>query len=89
MRLLQFGKLLTDKIGGEMIVYRLRGNRFVSLYCSDVPEKSIYPEYDYVSFSLDKNFNYTGGAIAYCKSEIVEKFIIKRDKEGKTVRQEL
>ncbi|EKF52473.1 hypothetical protein C426_0047 [Lactococcus garvieae DCC43] len=49
----------------------------------------MYPEYDYVSFSLDQNFNYTGGAIAYCKSEIVEKFIIKRDKEGKVVRQEL
>ena len=27
--------------------------------------------------------------IAYCKNEIVEKFIIKKDKEGKVVRQEL
>jgi len=72
-----------------MIVYRLIGNKLVSLYCSDLPEKSIYSEYDYVSFSLDKNFNYTGGAIAYCKSEIGEKFIIKRDKEGEVVRQEL
>ena len=89
MHLLQFGELLTDEIGGAMIVYRLRGNRFVSLYCSDVPERSVYPEYDYVSFSLDRNFNYIGGAIAYCKNEIVEKFIIKRDKERKVVRQEL
>lgn len=89
MHLLQFGELLTDEIGGAMIVYRLRGNRFVSLYCSDVPERSVYPEYDYVSFSLDRNFNYIGGVIAYCKNEIVEKFIIKRDKERKVVRQEL
>ncbi len=57
------------KLEGKMIVYRLRGNRFVSLYCSDVPERSIYPEYDYVSFSLDKNFNYTGGES--CKTRVI------------------
>lgn len=72
-----------------MIVYRLRGNKFVSLYCSNVPEKSIDPEFDFVSLELNKHFNYTGAAIPYCRRDIVEKFIVKRDKEGKNIRQEL
>lgn len=35
-----------------MIIYRLRGNKYVSLYCSSVPRGAIYPEYDDVLFSL-------------------------------------
>jgi hypothetical protein len=42
-----------------------------------------------VSLSLDKNFDYTGGATAYCKTEILEKFMVKKDKEGRYVKQEL
>lgn len=72
-----------------MIVYRLRGHRFVSLYCSDVPERSVTPEFDFVSMELDKHFNYTGSAIPYCREEIVEKFRVERDKEGKLVRKEI
>lgn len=43
------GKSYQLKLDDYMIVYRLTGHRFVSLYCSDVPERSVTLEFDFVS----------------------------------------
>ncbi|MDT2741900.1 hypothetical protein [Lactococcus garvieae] len=77
------------KLEKNIYDYQSKDGRSITIMSEFVSFLVIYPEYDYVSFSLNKNFNYTGEAIAYCKSEIVEKFILKRDKEGKVLRQEL